>query len=177
METRSPHRRRRPYRPALAKLVRRGAPADHRPQFGAGQQSGPWRCRPAPLEIYAQLGIADRALELGKSAAPAPPVGGRRAQGPHSHGRHRRRAEPLSLRAHARPGRQRTPPECQAGRAGIAVQWNTELVGFDQGPTRDVTLRRPDGRCSLTTTHGSPDATGRAARVRELCGIGFPGEP
>jgi 2-polyprenyl-6-methoxyphenol hydroxylase-like FAD-dependent oxidoreductase len=130
------------------------------------------------MEIYEKLGIADRALELGK-----PGTGG-------------------NLWAEGR--KMARVPFGEAGRAssrypyililgqddnerimgdrlrdcGISVQWNTELTGLAQEPGHvTATLRHSDGTTRIVAATWVAGCDGAHSSVRELCGIPFSGAP
>lgn len=130
------------------------------------------------LEIYAQLGIVGRALELG-----------RKAFGANIWARGRKTARvPLG-----ETGRGATPypyililgqddNERIMGERlrdwGAAVQWNTELTGLAQAADHvTATLRQPDGSTRELTVDWVAGCDGARSAVRELNGIGFPGAP
>jgi 2-polyprenyl-6-methoxyphenol hydroxylase-like FAD-dependent oxidoreductase len=130
------------------------------------------------LEIYAQLGIVDRALELGK-----------RGTGANLWAQGRKMARvPLG-----EAGRNETPypfililgqddNELIMGdrlrELGGAVEWNTELVGLAQEPDKvTATLKRPDGTERKIATAWVAGCDGARSAVRELNGITFPGAP
>jgi 2-polyprenyl-6-methoxyphenol hydroxylase-like FAD-dependent oxidoreductase len=130
------------------------------------------------MEIYAQLGLAERALELGK-----------RATGANLWARGRRTARvPLGD-----IGQGLSPfpfllilgqddNELLLGdalrRQGRHVHWNTELIGLEQ---RDggvsAVLRQPDGSSRTISASWVAGCDGAHSAVRELNGIGFPGAP
>ena len=128
------------------------------------------------LEIYAQLGIIDRALELGTPATGA---------NIWARGQHAARV-PLG-----ETGRGTTPypyvlilgqddNERIMGERlrdwGMAVQWNTELVGVTQAPDHVLaTLKQPDGTTREIKAAWVAGCDGARSAVRELNGIGFPG--
>jgi 2-polyprenyl-6-methoxyphenol hydroxylase-like FAD-dependent oxidoreductase len=61
---------------------------------------------------------------------------------------------------------------------GVDIQWNTELVAFEQHPGHvDVTLKQPDGATRTIRTAWVAGCDGSRSPVREKSGIGFPGEP
>ena len=77
------------------------------------------------------------------------------------------------------PGRQRAHHGRQPRRARRRrpMEHRAGLVRAAAGPRR-CHLRRPDGtHARIAAPRGLPAATARAARVREISGIGFPGAP
>ena len=130
------------------------------------------------LEIYAQLGIVERALELG-----------RRATGANmwAEGRWAARVPLGDI------GRELSPypfvlilgqddnERLMGDRLrdwGMAVQWRTELVGLAQEPGQvTATLKDPGGALRRLTAAWVAGCDGARSAVRELSGIGFPGEP
>src|SRR5262245_50564844 len=130
------------------------------------------------LEIYAQLGIADRALELGK-----------RGTGANLWAQGRRMAHvPLG-----EAGRDITPYPFilvlgqddnerimgdKLRELDVSVQWNTELIGLSQEADKvTATLRRPDGTNGTIAAAWVAGCDGAHSAVRELNGITFPGAP
>jgi 2-polyprenyl-6-methoxyphenol hydroxylase-like FAD-dependent oxidoreductase len=130
------------------------------------------------LEIYAQLSIVDRALELG-----------RRGTGANMWAQGRRMAHvPLG-----EAGRDLTPYPFililgqndnerimgdKLRELGVAVQWSTELIGLAQEPDKvRATLRRADGTESEIVAAWVGGCDGARSSVRELNGITFPGAP
>jgi 2-polyprenyl-6-methoxyphenol hydroxylase-like FAD-dependent oxidoreductase len=130
------------------------------------------------LEIYAKLGIVDRALELGKRASGAVLWAQGRKMG----------RVPLSER-----GQDTTPYPYililgqddnekilgeNLGKLGVMMRWNTELVGLEQdadGVT--ATLKLPDGTSQSLRVLWVAGCDGARSAVRELSGITFPGAP
>ena len=130
------------------------------------------------LEIYAHLGIVERALDLGQRATGANIwVQGRRAA-----------RIPLGD-----IGRDLSPSpfllilgqddnERLLGDAlriqGRAVQWNTELVGLTQEANQvRATLMQPDGTTAEVSAAWVAGCDGAHSAVRELSGIAFEGAP
>ena len=130
------------------------------------------------LEIYQKLGIAERAIELGK-----------RGTGANIWAEGRRMARvPLGD-----AGAALTPypfililgqddNECILGETlrsfGLPVRWNTELVALEQRPDHVVaTLQRPDGTSETIAAAWVAGCDGAHSAVRERCGITFPGAP
>jgi 2-polyprenyl-6-methoxyphenol hydroxylase-like FAD-dependent oxidoreductase len=130
------------------------------------------------LEIYAKLGIADRALQLGKRGTGATLW----AQG--------RKIDRLSL---SERGLDNTPYPYililgqddnekimgeNLDKLGEGVEWNTELVGLNQdadGVT--ATLKLADGTAQSLRVAWVAGCDGARSAVRELSGITFPGAP
>jgi 2-polyprenyl-6-methoxyphenol hydroxylase-like FAD-dependent oxidoreductase len=130
------------------------------------------------LEIYAHLGIAERALELG-----------RRATGANLWARGRRVARvPVGdigrdlspypfLLILGQDDNERLLGDSLRER-GLAVQWSSELVGLKQEPDRVVaSLRQPDGTTRDVTAGWVAGCDGARSAVRELNGIAFLGAP
>ena len=130
------------------------------------------------LEIYAKLGIADRALELGKRGTGA---------NMWSEGRRLARIPLGDIGAGLSP----FPFVLMLGQDdnerlmgdrlrswGIAVQWQTELVAVEQQSGHvAATLKLPDGTTRTLTAAYVAGCDGAHSAVRELNGIGFPGAP
>ncbi len=130
------------------------------------------------LEIYSKLGIVEQALQLGKRATGA----NMWAEG--------RRAARVPV---GDIGKDLSPypfllilgqddNERLLGDAlrnwGMAVQWNTELVGLEQGHDRvTATLKQPDGTLRKIAAAWVGGCDGARSAVRELNGIAFPGAP
>ena len=119
------------------------------------------------LEIYSHLGIADQAVALGKRADGAVLW----AEG--------RRAARVPL---GDIGRDVSPYPYLLGDAlrarGLAVQWNTELVGLAQDTDHvTATLKSPDGSKNEVRVPWLAGCDGARSTVRELSGIPFEGAP
>jgi 2-polyprenyl-6-methoxyphenol hydroxylase-like FAD-dependent oxidoreductase len=130
------------------------------------------------LEIYAKLGIVDRALELGKRGTGATLWAQGRKMG----------RVPLSER-----GQDATPYPYililgqddnekimgeKLDTLGVKVRWNTELIGLDQ-EVDSVTakLKLADGTSQAMRVPWVAGCDGARSAVRELSGITFPGAP
>lgn len=130
------------------------------------------------LEIYEKLGLADRALDLGKRGTGA---------NMWAQGRHMARV-PLG-----ETGKDLTPYPYililgqddnerimgeKLRELGVRIEWNTELVALAQdrdGAT--ATLRLADGTQTPTRAAWVAGCDGARSAVRELNGITFPGAP
>jgi 2-polyprenyl-6-methoxyphenol hydroxylase-like FAD-dependent oxidoreductase len=145
---------------------------------GPAQQTRALGVQARTLEIYAKLGIVERALELGK-----------RGTGANIWAQGRKMARvPLG-----ETGRNVTPypfvlilgqddNELIMGeklrQLGVEVQWNTELIAFEQQPGHvDVTLKLPDGGTRKVRAAWVAGCDGARSTARELSGITFPGAP
>lgn len=145
---------------------------------GPAQQTRAMAVQARTLEIYAKLGIAERAVALG-----------RRGDGANLWvaGRHAARiplgdiGRDLSPFPHVLMLGQDDNERILGARlreAGIDVQWNTELVALEpQGERVALALKRPDGSTARVTATWVAGCDGSRSAVRELCGIGFPGAP
>lgn len=130
------------------------------------------------LEIYAQLGIVDRALELGKPGAGANlwAEGRKMARVPLIEAGRAATPYPFIL-VLGQDDNERIMGE-RLRDWGLAVQWNTELVALEQSAGRvTATLRRPDGATQKITAAWVGGCDGAHSAVRELSGIAFPGAP
>jgi 2-polyprenyl-6-methoxyphenol hydroxylase-like FAD-dependent oxidoreductase len=145
---------------------------------GPAQQTRAMAVHARTLEIYAKLGIADRALELG-----------RRGNGANMWSQGRLKARiPLG---EIGTGMSPFPYVLMLGQDdnerimgdhlrlwGINVQWNTELVALDQHPGHvTATLRIEDGSTRTITAAYVAGCDGVRSAVREMSGIAFPGAP
>jgi 2-polyprenyl-6-methoxyphenol hydroxylase-like FAD-dependent oxidoreductase len=160
-------------------LGRRGVPAmiiDR--HSGPAQQTRAMAVQARTLEIYFALGLAERAIELG-----------RRGNGANMwvNGTWRTRIPLGDI------GRSMSPfpyilmlgqddNERIMGEKlrdwGMAVQWSTELLALDQQPDRvTATLEQPDGTMRRVTAAYVAGCDGGRSAVRELSGITFPGAP
>src|SRR5258708_1176261 len=128
------------------------------------------------LEIYAKLGIVDRALALGK-----------RGTGANLWAQGRKMAHvPLGM-----TGQDVTPYPYililgqddnerimgdKLRDLGVSVEWNTELVALVQEPSQVMaTLKRSDGTKQKILAAWVAGCDGAHSTVRELSGIAFPG--
>lgn len=130
------------------------------------------------LEIYARLGIVDRALELGKPSTGANlwAEGRKTARVPLSEAGRGVTPYPFVLIL-GQDDNERILGD-RLSDWGLSVQWNTELVGLEQHPDRvSATLRQPDGTTRQLTAAWVAGCDGARSSVRELSGIPFPGAP
>jgi 2-polyprenyl-6-methoxyphenol hydroxylase-like FAD-dependent oxidoreductase len=130
------------------------------------------------LEIYAHLGIVEKALELGKRATGANfwAAGTRAARIPL--GDIGRDLSPYPfLLILGQDDNERLLGEALRDR-GIDVQWNTALVDLAQTPERvTAKLKRADGSIQEIGAKWVAGCDGAHSAVRHLTGIEFPGAP
>ncbi len=145
---------------------------------GPAQQSRAMVVHARTLEIYSKLGIAERALELG-----------RRGNGANmwAEGKWTARIPLGDIGKSISP----FPFVLMLGQDdneqimgehlhnwGMAVQWNTELTGINQEPGHvTATLKQPDGSTRTIKAAYVAGCDGGRSTVRELSGITFPGAP
>ncbi|WP_119421206.1 FAD-dependent oxidoreductase [Desertibaculum subflavum] len=130
------------------------------------------------LEIYAQLGIAERALALGKPGGGADiwAQGRRMARVPIGEAGRALTPYPFIL-VLGQDDNERIMGD-RLREIGGAVRWNTELVGLaQQEDAVVVTLQQPDGSRRTVEAAWVAGCDGAHSAVRELSGIGFPGAP
>ena len=130
------------------------------------------------LEIYAKLGIVDRALELGKpgSGANLWAEGRKMAHVPFGQAGRSITPYPFILIL-GQDDNERIMGD-RLHDWGMSVLWNTELAGLEQEPDQvTATLKQPDGTARKVTAAWVAGCDGARSSVRELCGITFPGAP
>ena len=128
------------------------------------------------LEIYSHLGIVERALELGKRATGANIWAEGRKAARIPLGDIGRDLSPYPfLLILGQDDNERLLGEALRDQ-GMAVQWNTELVGLAQGADQvTARLRRPDGTVQEVTAAWVGGCDGAHSAVRELNAIAFRG--
>jgi 2-polyprenyl-6-methoxyphenol hydroxylase-like FAD-dependent oxidoreductase len=130
------------------------------------------------LEIYSQLGIADRALELGKrgSGANLWANGRKTARVPIGEAGRQLSPYPFILIL-GQDDNERIMGD-RLRDWGMSVQWRTELAALEQAPRHvTATLRHPDGSTRRLTAAWVAGCDGARSSVRELSGVTFPGAP
>src|SRR5229473_650865 len=143
---------------------------------GPAQQTRAMAVQARTLEIYSRLGIAERALELGRRGT---------AANMWSEGKWAARIPLGDIGKSLSP----FPFVLMLGQDdnerimgdhlrnwGMAVQWNTELTGIRQESGHvAATLKQPDGSTREVQAAYVAGCDGGHSAVRELCGITFPG--
>jgi 2-polyprenyl-6-methoxyphenol hydroxylase-like FAD-dependent oxidoreductase len=130
------------------------------------------------LEIYSHLGIVERALQLGKrtSGANMWAQGRLSARVPLGDIGRDLSAYPFVLIL-GQDDNERLLGEALQN-WGMAVQWNTELVGLVQQPDRVLAkIKQPDGTVRELSAAWVAGCDGARSAVRELNGVGFLGAP
>lgn len=130
------------------------------------------------LEIYSKLGIAERAVELGRPGYGANMwAGGRwRARIPLNEMGKELSPFPYVLML-GQDDNERIMGE-RLGTWGLAVQWNTELMALEQKADHvAATIKDPDGSTRTITATYVAGCDGARSSVRDLNGIAFPGAP
>ena len=130
------------------------------------------------LEIYSQLGIVERALELGKRATGANMWAGGRRTARVPLGDIGRDLSPYPfLLILGQDDNERLLGEALRN-WGMAIEWNTELVGLKQEADRvTAQVKQPDGTTREVTAAWVGGCDGARSAVRELSGIAFQGAP
>jgi 2-polyprenyl-6-methoxyphenol hydroxylase-like FAD-dependent oxidoreductase len=160
-------------------LTRRGVRAliiDRHP--GPSLQTRALGVQARTLEIYAKMGLADRAIELGK-----------RGNGAHmwSEGRPIGRVSLSDVGSKSTPypyilvlgqdDNERIMGE-KLRELGVEVQWNTELLAIEQQTSHAIaTLKDADGSTRKVSAAWIAGCDGARSSVRTLNGIDFPGAP
>jgi 2-polyprenyl-6-methoxyphenol hydroxylase-like FAD-dependent oxidoreductase len=130
------------------------------------------------MEIYAQLGVVGRALDLGKRGTGANVWANGRRAARVPLGETGRAATPYPyLFVLGQDDNERILGE-RLRDWGQAVRWNTELVALEQHAGHvAATLKQPDGTQRTVTAAWVAGCDGARSAVRELNGIRFPGAP
>jgi 2-polyprenyl-6-methoxyphenol hydroxylase-like FAD-dependent oxidoreductase len=130
------------------------------------------------LEIYAGLGIVQRALELGKRGTGADlwADGKRMGRVPLAEAGRAETPYPFILIL-GQDDNERIMGD-RLATFGMAIRWNTELVALEQTSGEvNATLRRPDGTTETMTAAYVAGCDGAHSAVRDLSGIAFEGAP
>jgi 2-polyprenyl-6-methoxyphenol hydroxylase-like FAD-dependent oxidoreductase len=130
------------------------------------------------LEIYAHLGVVDRALELGKRGLGANvwARGKRMARVPFGEAGKHLTPYPFVLIL-GQDDNERILGE-RLRDFGASVEWNTELAGLEQSGDRvDAMLKSADGSTGKLSAAWVAGCDGAKSSVRELSSIAFEGAP
>ena len=145
---------------------------------GPAQQTRAMAVQARTLEIYAKLGIAERALELGTRGTGANIWAGGRRTARVPVGEIGQGLSPFPyILLLGQDDNERILGD-RLRDWDIAVEWRTELIALEQRPDGvEVTLKQPDGTLRSVTTAYVAGCDGARSAVRELSGITFPGAP
>ncbi len=145
---------------------------------GPAQQTRAMAVHARTMEIYSKLGIAGRALELGRrgNGANMWANGKRTARIPL--GEIGKSVSPFPFVLMLGQDDNEKIMGTRLRDWGLDAQWNTELVALEQQPDRVITtLKQPDGTTRKVTAAYVAGCDGGRSAVRELSGIAFPGAP
>lgn len=145
---------------------------------GPAQQSRAMAVHARTLEIYSKLGVAQRALDLGRPSLGANmwAEGRMKARIPINEIGREMSAFPYVLML-GQDANERILGD-RLAHWGIAVNWNTELLRLDQHPDHvAATIKDPGGSTRTITAAYIAGCDGSRSAVRELNGVAFPGAP
>ena len=145
---------------------------------GPAMQSRALGVQARTLEIYAKLGIVERALELGKRGTGAViwAQGRRMARVPLGETGQNETPYPFIL-VLGQDDNERIMGD-NLRELGVTVQWNTELVSLVQEPNFvTATVKQSDGSQRPVVASWVAGCDGARSTVREASGITFPGAP
>src|SRR5262245_44182533 len=145
---------------------------------GPAQQSRAMAVHARTLEIYAQLGLSGRAVELGRpgNGANMWVEGKLKARIPFTDMGKDLSPFPYVLML-GQDENERLLGE-NLRQFGVDVQWNTELVALEQTSTHvSATIKMADGRTQVIDATYVAGCDGGRSGVRQMNGIGFPGAP
>ena len=145
---------------------------------GPAQQTRAMAVHARTLEIYSKLGIAERALELGRRGNGANMWAGGKRMARIPLGDIGKSVSPFPfVLMLGQDDNERIMGE-HLRNWGMAVQWSTELIALNQEPGQvTAMLRQPDGSTRKVTAAYVAGCDGGRSAVRELSGITFPGAP
>ncbi|MGH6815741.1 MAG: FAD-dependent oxidoreductase [Hyphomicrobiaceae bacterium] len=160
-------------------LARRGVrPTIVDRHSGPAQQSRAMAVQARTLEIYSKMGIIEKALALGARATGANMWANGRWTARIPVGEIGKNLSPFPFILLLGQDDNELIMGDKLRDYGVAVQWNTELVAFEQHPDRvDATLKQPDGTNRKMTAAWVAGCDGSRSPVREMSGITFPGAP
>jgi 2-polyprenyl-6-methoxyphenol hydroxylase-like FAD-dependent oxidoreductase len=145
---------------------------------GPAQQTRAIGVQARTLEIYAKLGLAEQALELGERATGANMWAAGRLMARIPVGDIGRNLSPFPFVLMLGQDDNERIMGAKLDGLGTSVQWNTELVRLEQAADQvSATLRRPDGTLRQITALWVAGCDGSHSSVREQCAIEFAGAP
>jgi len=145
---------------------------------GPAQQSRALGVQARTLEIYAKLGIAERAIQLGKPGTGANLWARGQRMGRVPLGDAGKAVTPYPYILILGQDDNELIMGERLNAQGVTVQWNTELTALEQKSDHvEATIRQPDGSSVKLTAAWVAGCDGARSAVRELNGITFPGAP
>jgi 2-polyprenyl-6-methoxyphenol hydroxylase-like FAD-dependent oxidoreductase len=145
---------------------------------GPAQQSRAMAVQARTLEIYSQMGIIDQALERGSPGTGANMWANGKWTARIPLGDIGQSLSPFPFVLALGQDDNEYIMGAKLNEYGIQVQWNTELVTFEQKPDYvDATIKQPDGSTRIVRAAWVAGCDGARSAVRELSGITFPGAP
>src|SRR5687768_17691066 len=145
---------------------------------GPAQQSRAIVVHARTMEIYSQLGLMERSLELGRRVAGLNMWANGRKRARIPFGDIGQGLSPFPYLLILGQDDNERIMGAKLNELGVEVQWHTELTSLEQQPGHvDVALRQPDGATRTLRAAWIAGCDGSRSPVRELSGIGFPGAP
>jgi len=145
---------------------------------GPAQQSRAMAVHARTLEIYSKLGLAERAVELGRPGYGANMWSGGRLKARIPLNEMGKELSPFPYVLMLGQDDNEHIMGEHLAQYGLAVQWNTELIALDQQADYvTATINDPDGSTRMITATYVAGCDGSRSAVRELNGIAFPGAP
>lgn len=145
---------------------------------GPAQQTRAMAVHARTLEIYAKLGLAEKAIALGARGTGANMWANGRWTARIPVGDIGKDISPFPFVLMLGQDDNEHIMGEKLSELGVSIRWNTELIEIEQKPHHvDVTLKQPDGTSTKITASWVAGCDGSRSAVRELNGIGFPGAP
>ncbi len=145
---------------------------------GPAQQSRAMAVQARTLEIYSKMGIAEKALALGALGTGANLWANGRWTARIPVGDIGESLSPFPFVLMLGQDDNERIMGDKLGDCGVAVEWNSELIAFEQRPDHvDATLRQPDGTTRKVRATWMAGCDGSRSPVREMSAITFPGAP
>jgi len=145
---------------------------------GPAQQSRAMAVQARTLEIYSKMGLADEARARGREGTGASMWANGKWMARVPLGDIGKSLSPFTYVLALGQDDNERIMGAKLKTYGVDVQWNTELVAFQQQTDRvDVTLKQPDGSTRKLTATWVAGCDGGKSAVRDMNGITFPGAP
>ncbi len=145
---------------------------------GPAQQSRAMAVHARTLEIYSKLGIAERAIALGRPGYGANMWAGGQLKARIPLNEMGKELSPFPFVLMLGQDDNEHIMGENLAQWELAVQWNTELTALEQQADHVLaTIKDPDGGTRTVTATYVAGCDGSRSSVRELNGIGFPGAP